>query len=146
MKIRNDFVTNSSSSSFVVEIGFELKDGRCLVFSGNGATGESGVIDYFEGDAIVTVSPRQLGMAKNIEDLIKLLTDGVISNDFNEEIKIFEKSRKIENDSGDEINDPYDFIKELRSEVKSIDEIQSITISGNEYNYIDYLCSIIIAF
>lgn len=45
MKFRNGFVTNSSSSSFIVSIKIETVDGREISFYGNGGTPESGRID-----------------------------------------------------------------------------------------------------
>ena len=82
MKFRTDFVTNSSSSSFVVKILFELNNGKKVSFSGEGYTDETGVIDYFSQNAIITVSPRQLGMAKDLEELIQLLANGVLDADW----------------------------------------------------------------
>ena len=145
MKIRTDFVTNSSSSSFVVEIDFELKNGETVSFCGNGATEETGVIDYFEGEAIIKVSPRELGTAENVEELISLLTDEVVTEVFDEDScdfvnkKIFECHRQIQSDCGMGSHDPYDFIEEIRSKIKTMDDIESVSISGNEYNYCDYL-------
>ena len=136
MKKRSGFVTNSSSSSFILTIGIGLKDGDAIIFTGNGGSPECGRIDYFENDAVIKVSPKRLGTAATVEEMIKLLTDGVLDYDMWEEnsVKIFEKP----NDD-DYFPDAYDFINEILGKVHSMDEISWIEVSGNEYNYRNYL-------
>ena len=126
MKIRTDYVTNSSSSNFTLEICFELNNGKTIAFKGDGGTGENGGTEFFDYDAVSTVSPRQLGMAKDVEELILLLINGVIDEDEWEDVhyKIFENP-----DSS-----AYKFIKRIKKRIKSIEDIKRITITGNEIN------------
>ncbi len=155
MKIRSDFVTNSSSSSFIVQININLKNGESINFSGMGGSPESGRIDYFEQDCIVTVSPKQLGNAASVATMIQLLTDGVVDGcEWDEEkVKIFAKSNPQpyidysdpDFDPLDDFNpedlpscDAYDFIKEILAKVHTMDDIKSIRIFGEETNYMIY--------
>lgn len=132
MKIRTDFVTNSSSSSFTLMINFELKNGEEVKFVGHGGGAESGTIDYFDYEVLVNVSPKELGTAKTIDEMIELLTNGVRDDDWEERPKVFVPDNE---------NDSYYFIKEIKDKISSMDEIEKITIRGDEENYEDYLRS-----
>ena len=137
MKIRTDFVTNSSSSSFILSIMFELKDGPQVVFKANGGTPETGLIDYFYQEAIVTVSPKQLAAAPDIESMIQMLQDGVYDGDWGDPRYVFKEDLPIESEWNGEINNAYDFITEIRENIPSMDSIKGISIVGEENGY-DY--------
>ncbi len=57
MKIRTDFVTNSSSSAFIVQISYTLTDGREITYSETGYDAEG---EPVVGELYLYASPRQL--------------------------------------------------------------------------------------
>lgn len=138
MKIRTDFVTNSSSSSFVLMLEIKLKNGRVYSFRGVGSCGEGAENEFDEFD--VTVSPRELGNAKSVDALIAMLKEGV--KDMN--IKIFDRedpahqkeTARFIKDRGSNGVSCYEkaarFADALQG-IQSMDDIQSVTITGNEY-------------
>lgn len=159
MKVRSDFVTNSSSSSFTLVIDVALKDNTGLLYEMLGC--DECVSLYYEpeeavdfdtmsaeeiksylpteemkeygigGDAYesveVNVSPKELGQAGSIQELIDLLKSGV-TGDWDGEQPVF----KNPNDWA-----AAEFIRGL-SQLNSMDEIKSITITGDEMNYMEY--------
>lgn len=126
MKIRSDFVTNSSSSSFILTIVINTKD-DCVAFEGY-ASPDNGIRDYFEYDAQCTVGPKELAEAGSVDELVKLLADNVRDGGD----PIFDQHHSIMSEWDDCERDPYAFIEEIREVVKSMDDIEEIHMRGTE--------------
>ncbi len=153
MKIRADFVTNSSSSSFVVEIEVELKNGEII---GYYETGEDGEGDPVVGEIYISASPKQLGTCKSINEMIALLKRSVKDENTNKHLfdptdprtkRILDGTEEAaaENEYMKDFRErereaherAQDFVSELEN-IKSMRDISSITITGEEINYMNY--------
>lgn len=117
MKIRTDFVTNSSSSSFTLTIRISLTDRNYVSFSGTAYPDEPEYGEFFKGSAYVHTSPKQLGAAESVDELISLLQGGVIDDLFYKKRKIFTNRSR--------------FVKDIRQEISSIDKVEKITIRAS---------------
>lgn len=146
MKIRSDFVTNSSSSSYCVSFSVKLK--------GNN---EEAVLDFWpddedgSGEVYIpsllksTKLAEKIAKCKTIEELrILLLTQLDPSSFFDDEINsdatIEEIMKQIENldnedyeDIASEVLTKYENFKASLESVNSLDDVESVTIDEHRY-------------
>lgn len=122
MKIRTDFVTNSSSSSFtlVLTVGLEKEE---IKFEGYGDCEGWGGYEHI----YVDTNPKKLAASKNIDELIGKIRDNIRNGMV--EICIDEAPPLFEEGNGD--TEAEKFIEKLKK-VDSMDDISYINMSINE--------------
>ena len=132
--------------AYFLAINLHLTSGKDITFVGEGANGVTGPTKYFDCEAVVTVSPKQLGEAKDVNELIMLLADGVCDmngDDLCSTRKIFESSNPREYEIFDwetgnvetGIADAFDYVQEILNQVHDMNEIECVTIIGIENEY-----------
>lgn len=121
MKFRSTFVTNSSSSSFILTLKFELTNNEEIIWEGASDCGE-GAYEYIELTA--KKSPQELGSCKTIEELIEMLKNSIGENNYDDGVSpIFDDESEI--------------VKKLRN-LSSMNDIAKIIIEGYEDTFRDW--------
>ena len=103
MKIRTDFVTNSSSSSFVVDITVIDKDGNDYTVAIHPDDGGG------NGDADLNCKAKDIAKTSNIDELIKLLSDSLCINKGEGGFELYDKDLvEFDDDDLDDRSDEFE--------------------------------------
>ena len=133
MKIRTDFVTNSSSSSYCVWVGVTLKDGENIGYSAS-------IDDSRDSGYLEQADIEKCKNAKNLDSLICILKDAVkyypdmddyCPSPFGDDDEDFDyyDSEKLDKAFQKELET---FERDLRKSANSLDDILKVTIKGTE--------------
>ena len=117
---------------FVIKIHFELNNDKKIVFEGSGC--QEAQINFFRDWPYVSVSPKQLANANSIDELIKLLSNNIIDEDF----QIFSVSRPMKSQVVEGTYDAYDFVKMIRENIREMSDITKVVVELKEYNELHF--------
>ena len=125
MKIRQDFVTNSSSSSYTAIISITPVKGKAI-------THRIDPIDEECGSSSVNYSPSEILKSQSLDELLELLTTDVdfgAGDDYDEDDDYFEE---IIQDARDEVDE---FKETVKSEIKDLQNISLVEVTSHYQAY-----------
>ena len=129
MKIRTDFVTNSSSSSFTLIINVGLKNGNVL------SSGKERGDSFDDMEITALGSPLYLAHAKNISELAELIKGSFFRGAPVDDCpydgeKFYDNFYPVDVEAEPLFSDEDSFIKDIKK-VKHISDIEFIEVIGN---------------
>ena len=130
MKIRTDFVTNSSSSSYTISV--TIKD-----VSGNeyhASSDPDKIANYDSLDHNLTCSPREIKFANSVSDLLQLLIDSIQINKNYEWCETDELAQEMkEKDQEYATKEFIKLEKEITENISDLSQLKSIKLTRAWY-------------